>query len=80
MPVYEFRCQKCKKTFEKLCSINFKIEEIKCEYCSSEQVTRKMSSFATGGQRIKFDFNESNEASSSSCSSCSSDSCTTCGH
>jgi putative FmdB family regulatory protein len=75
MPVYEFSCQKCNKSFEKLCSIKENLNEITCVHCSGKEVVKKMSSFATTAKGPSFDFNS---AAGSSCSSCSSGSCSTC--
>lgn len=78
MPIYEFQCRKCGKTFDKLCSLKDNLEDIVCVHCSAKNVVKKMSSFATSGQRTSFDFNGSEGGSS--CSSCSSGSCSTCNH
>ncbi|MDN5279179.1 MAG: hypothetical protein PWR01_3144 [Clostridiales bacterium] len=78
MPIYEFLCRDCGKTFDKLCSLKDNLEEVTCKHCSAKNVVKKMSSFSTSGNRTSFDFGDS--SGSSSCSSCSSGSCTTCNH
>ncbi|HAE38097.1 MAG TPA: zinc ribbon domain-containing protein [Candidatus Riflebacteria bacterium] len=75
MPIYEFFCNNCSKTFDKLCSLKDDLSKLRCEYCESQNIKKKMSSFATSGNRDEHD-----HQSSSSCSSCSSGSCSSCGH
>ncbi len=48
MPIYEFECNECHKTFEKLCSMKEDLSQVPCEYCKAKNVKKKMSSFATG--------------------------------
>lgn len=81
MPIYEFHCPSCGKNFDKLCSVKDNLTDIECVHCSHRNVIKKMSSFATSGQRTSLDFNENGGGStSSSCSSCSSGSCSSCNH
>ncbi|PKN96726.1 MAG: zinc ribbon domain-containing protein [Chloroflexi bacterium HGW-Chloroflexi-5] len=75
MPIYEFICNDCKKCFDKLCSLKDDLRQVKCEFCSSSDIRKKMSAFATTR-----DENEHDSHAGSSCSSCSSGSCSTCGH
>lgn len=49
MPIYEYRCEKCGKTFEKLRSMADADREQQCPDCKSNQVQRLVSAFATGG-------------------------------
>ncbi len=44
MPIYEFKCNICKKEFEALVSSFSNIESVKCEQCSSPDITRVPSS------------------------------------
>lgn len=86
MPIYEFECNECHKTFEKLCSMKEDLSQIACEFCNKKNVRKKMSSFATGGQRNTLDLGgHSHEHSHShshsdgcSCGSCSSHDCSCC--
>ena len=85
MPIYEFECNECHKSFEKLCSMKEDLSQISCEYCHVKNVKKKMSSFATGNQRTSFDLGggHSHEHSHShsdgcSCGSCSSHDCSCC--
>ncbi len=49
MPLYEYRCEKCGKRFEKLRRMQDADREIQCPECLSDEVERLLSSFATGG-------------------------------
>ena len=50
MPIYEFECNKCKKTFEKILPTT-DISEVTCSYCDSPDVAKQLSSgsFRVGG-------------------------------
>jgi len=76
MPIYEYCCEDCKGSFEKLI---FGSEKPDCPSCSSKKVTRLMSScgFVSkggGGETTRA------SASASSCGGCAATSCATCGH
>jgi putative FmdB family regulatory protein len=49
MPLYEYRCEKCGKRFEKLRRMQDADQGVECPECESEEVERLLSSFATGG-------------------------------
>lgn len=49
MPIYEYRCEKCGRSFEKLRKVADADREVECPYCASEEVERLFSGFATGG-------------------------------
>jgi putative FmdB family regulatory protein len=49
MPLYEYRCDKCGRSFEKLRRIQDADGDVQCPYCESEKVQRELSSFATSG-------------------------------
>lgn len=71
MPIYEFRCARCDREFEKL--VFNSSEKIACPGCKSKKVSRMMSAFAfSSGGKFK-------STASSSCTGCSSTSCSTCG-
>lgn len=85
MPIYEFECNECHKTFEKLCSMKEDLSQVPCEYCHAKNVKKKMSSFATGNQRTSLDLgggssHEHSHSGGCSCGSCSSHShdCSCC--
>ena len=71
MPLYEYKCRKCGKRFERLVSPG-QGTGIACDACGSPETEKLVSGFGIGGggSRLK--------ASSSGCKSCSSGSCSTC--
>jgi putative FmdB family regulatory protein len=71
MPIYEYKCMKCKKDFEYLVFGSEK--DVTCPGCNSKKVKRKMSacSFKSNG-------NYSSSSGSSGCSTCGGGSCSSC--
>lgn len=66
MPLFEFKCSECNKSFEELVRSANKIEEVTCPTCGSQKVNKKISIFAsktTGGGSLS-----SFASTSSSCS------------
>ncbi|MCC7156659.1 MAG: zinc ribbon domain-containing protein [Bryobacterales bacterium] len=49
MPMYEYRCEKCGKTFEKLRRMSDADKDLECPDCHSEKVERQVSGFAMTG-------------------------------
>jgi len=49
MPLYEYKCESCGKTFEKLRRMQDADSELECPECDSRRVQRTFSTFATGG-------------------------------
>ncbi len=49
MPLYEYRCRVCGKTFEQLRRMQDADRELECPECRSHQIERQLSTFATGG-------------------------------
>jgi putative FmdB family regulatory protein len=49
MPIYEYRCQDCGKTFELLRRASEADQGLVCPDCESERVRRILSAFASGG-------------------------------
>ncbi len=49
MPMYEYRCPKCGKSFEMLRRIGDADRDLKCPECQSEGVERLISTFSAGG-------------------------------
>jgi len=70
MPIYEYKCCKCEEDFEKLV---FGKQKVTCPKCNSDNIKKKMSTFAMSGVEKPFA-----GSSSASCSSCSKPSCTSC--
>jgi putative FmdB family regulatory protein len=49
MPLYEYRCQTCGKSFEMLRRMSDADRDLQCPDCRSERIERLLSTFATGG-------------------------------
>ena len=67
MPIFEFVCAECGKPFEQLVFGNNRVGEVACPDCHSQNVTKKISTFASrlsGGSSTSF----GSAFSSSSCS------------
>ena len=47
MPLYEFDCEECHQPFDKLVRTTGAFTETRCPVCGSDQVTKKISAFAT---------------------------------
>ena len=82
MPIYEYKCDKCKKKFEVVTvSMNEKANAV-CPKCKSKKTSKMMSNFGRG-KYSSLGSGGSGGASSSSgsgCGSCSSSNCSSCGH
>jgi putative FmdB family regulatory protein len=67
MPIFEYVCAECGKPFEQLVLNTSKVGEVTCPACHSQNITRKISTFASrfsGGSSSSF----GNTFSSASCS------------
>lgn len=49
MPIYEYRCRKCGKQFEKLVRVTTPDEEVDCPSCGVKEAERMLSLFAAFG-------------------------------
>lgn len=47
MPVYEYRCGQCSKSFEATQSVHARPEDTECPFCQAQDATRLLSSFAS---------------------------------
>ena len=67
MPIFEFVCHDCELLFEELV-FGGKIDEVVCPSCGSQQVRKKMSTFASksGGDGASLSLGSSIPASSCS--------------
>jgi putative FmdB family regulatory protein len=76
MPVYDYKCQKCGKVFEKFLRSLSAASSVKCEKCGSARVKKLVSccAISAGGKKES----AGSSTSSHSCTSCSSHSCSTC--
>ena len=55
MPIYEYRCNRCKKEFSQLFLKTQDADRVCCKFCRSENLTRLLSSFRvhqTEGSRL----------------------------
>jgi len=43
MPIYEYRCGRCEKTFEETQSVHARIEDTVCPFCQAQEATRIIS-------------------------------------
>lgn len=77
MPIYEYCCADCEKTFEKMRSMSKADAEIACPTCGGHHTSRGLSRFAAfstgngGSQAV---------AGSGGCQGCGSRSCGSCSH
>ena len=53
MPIYEYTCHSCKKTFDKLVRTMNGGQSISCPECGSTQTERALSLFAVGAEGPK---------------------------
>jgi putative FmdB family regulatory protein len=76
MPVYDYKCQKCGKVFEKFLRTLSAAASVTCEKCGSARVKKLVSccAISSGGKSES----AGSSKSSYSCTSCSSHSCGTC--
>lgn len=57
MPLFEFDCQECHRSFEELVRSASAASEVSCPVCGSPQVRKKVSTFASrlsGGSSFSF--------------------------
>lgn len=47
MPLYEYRCEKCEKTYEALVSMSKADDPGECPHCGFEKSERLLSTFST---------------------------------
>jgi putative FmdB family regulatory protein len=47
MPIYEYRCGQCEKTFEATQSVHARVEDTVCPFCQAQEATRLISSVAS---------------------------------
>jgi putative FmdB family regulatory protein len=71
MPIYEFVCRSCGRTFEALVRLG-KEREVFCEACGKGDVRKLVSAFGIGGGASRL------KEASESCSTCHGHSCATC--
>ena len=47
MPIYEYRCGSCEKTFEATQSVHARVEDTICPFCDAQEATRLISPVAS---------------------------------
>ncbi|MBN1474657.1 MAG: zinc ribbon domain-containing protein [Syntrophaceae bacterium] len=82
MPIYEFKCDKCKKQFEVLTMSMSEKPNAMCPKCKSKKTHKVISKVGRGKYSSLGKGGSSSAVSSSpsSCSSCTSSNCSSCGH
>jgi putative FmdB family regulatory protein len=51
MPIYEYRCTKCRRVSEFLVGVGQEENEIKCKYCGSKELNKMISAtFVSSGK------------------------------
>ena len=55
MPIFDFECQKCKKTEEKIVKFSDKLTEIKCTSCKDGKM-KKVDNFSNTSFNLKGEF------------------------
>ncbi len=78
MPIYEYKCKKCKEEFE--CLVIGSAKDITCPACNGRKVERLMSAcrFKSSGKAAASGEKAAASGGSSGCSSCAGGSCSTC--
>ncbi|MFO7637812.1 MAG: zinc ribbon domain-containing protein [bacterium] len=71
MPIHEFRCRKCRKTFEALVFNPRDAAGERCPACGSSRLERLFSVFGVSGTTRKL-------TGAGSCTSCKSRNCASC--
>ena len=73
MPIFEFHCQPCQRTFD-LLVMPGRRKKPKCPDCGSGDVRKLFSTFATGGGKSR----SAAPAAGGGCGSCAGGNCATC--
>ncbi len=75
MPIYEYQCKACGKSFDAIRSMKDADAPILCKHCQSPHTKRRMSVFyaSSDGRSVA-------TSSGGGCSGCSGGSCASCGH
>ena len=47
MPIYEYRCRKCEKIFEKIQKLNEGEDSLQCPYCGEKKPEKILSGFSS---------------------------------
>ena len=49
MPMYEYHCEACDKSFDAMTAMSARDSKIPCPHCNSKKTARKLSVVAVGG-------------------------------
>ncbi|MEN6331030.1 MAG: zinc ribbon domain-containing protein [Smithella sp.] len=82
MPIYEYRCDKCKNEFEVVTiSMSEKVKAV-CPKCKSRKISKMMSSFGLGkyASSSSGGYDNAGASGGSGCASCTSPDCSSCRH
>lgn len=71
MPIYEYHCGRCGRTFEKLVFRHTDPDDIRCPGCDNRELEQLYSAFAVSGTEHKV-------TGGSGCGSCHSHNCGSC--
>ena len=74
MPIFEYYCDECGKSFEALVSPGEEVSE--CRHCRGKHIRRRFSSFST--RTDSYTSSEGDPSVVSGCDSCNLDYCSTC--
>jgi putative FmdB family regulatory protein len=53
MPIYEFYCEACEKSFEQMTTMSARDQKVPCPACGSRKTGRKLSVVSVGGAAAK---------------------------
>ncbi len=74
MPIFEYHCDDCGKSFEALVSPGEQVSE--CRLCRSEHISRRFSSFST--RTDSYTSSDGDSSVVSGCDACNLGDCSTC--
>jgi len=52
MPIYEYRCKSCGRSYSELVRMGTRPEEVRCPHCEAYQSERLFSAFSTSGSPV----------------------------
>jgi putative FmdB family regulatory protein len=80
MPVYEYQCNHCSKTFELFLQNRALVDDVVCRHCHSPKVRKLVSSFASVGHDEGSDYSAGESCGGGGCGGCSGGNCGSCSH
>lgn len=71
MPIYNFRCEECGRSFDLLVGAPNEERKIKCSHCGSKRVEKNLTTFGIkGGNSLSSDNSSGGSCCSGTCPSC----------